>query len=106
MSQVNFITASGEQVKVDADAEYSLMQLAVDNEVPGIDGDCGGSCSCATCHVYVAPDWADKVGSPSKEEEALLTLNPDRKDNSRLCCQLQASEELDGITVEIPEFQF
>lgn len=106
MSKINFITADGNQISIDTEADYSLMQLAVDNEVPGIDGDCGGCCSCATCHVYVAPDWSAKVGSPSKEEEALLTLNPDRKDNSRLCCQITATPELDGLTVEIPEFQF
>jgi 2Fe-2S ferredoxin len=82
------------------------MQAAVRSGVPGIDADCGGSCSCATCHVYVDEAWLEKVGLLSPTEEAMLSLSTDRKDNSRLACQIEVTEELDGLVVTTPEFQF
>jgi len=82
------------------------MQAAVKNGVPGIDADCGGSCSCATCHVYIKEEWLDKVGQASPTEEAMLSLSSDRKDNSRLSCQIPVTEALDGLVVTTPEFQF
>ena len=82
------------------------MLAAVSNGVPGIDADCGGSCSCATCHVFVHPEWQDRVGETNLTEEAMLSLSPDKKENSRLSCQIQVTEELDGLIVETPEFQF
>jgi len=84
----------------------SLMQAAIDNLVPGIDADCGGECSCATCHVMVNENWLKKVGPPGEMEESMLDLNPERQENSRLSCQVEVSEELDGLRVNMPEFQF
>ena len=82
------------------------MQAAIDNLVPGIDADCGGECSCATCHVMVNENWLEKVGPPGEMEESMLDLNPERQENSRLSCQVEVSEELDGLRVSMPEFQF
>lgn len=82
------------------------MQAAVTNGVPGIDADCGGSCSCATCHVYIKEEWLPKVGPIEPTEEAMLSLSSDRKANSRLSCQVPVTDELDGLVVTTPEFQF
>jgi len=82
------------------------MEVAKANGIPGIDADCGGACSCATCHVYVDANWIDKVGTPSENEAELLELvvNPD--DTSRLSCQIVISDDLDGLIVRIPESQY
>lgn len=83
----------------------SLMKVAIDNMVPGIDGDCGGDCACGTCHVIVAEDWLNRVGKPESEEEALIGMTPDSESGSRLACQIVLSEDLDGLAVTLPEFQ-
>ncbi len=106
MVNVTFIEHDGSEHKVVAKEGDSLMQAAVSNGVPGIDADCGGSCSCATCHVYVQENWLDRVGSVNPTEEAMLSLSTDRQDNSRLSCQIKLSEDLDGLIVNTPEFQF
>ena len=82
------------------------MQAAKSNSVPGIDADCGGACSCATCHVFVSHEWFDKVGAIGSWEESMLGLTPDRQQNSRLACQIQLRADLDGLVVTTPEFQF
>ena len=82
------------------------MRAAIDNGVPGIDADCGGECACATCHVYVDEKWWPKVGGTNEGEEAIMSLNPDRQETSRLCCQIKMTDELDGLVVRTPEFQF
>lgn len=83
----------------------SLMKVAIDNMVPGIDADCGGDCACGTCHVIVAKDWLNKVGEPESEEEALIGMTPDNESGSRLACQIVLKEDLDGLEVALPEFQ-
>ncbi len=105
MPKITFISHDGAQHVVDADKGASVMNAAIDNLVPGIDADCGGECSCATCHVYVNPDWMDTVGVPGDREEEMLDLNPERESNSRLSCQIPVSDELDGLVVNVPEFQ-
>ena len=82
------------------------MNAAVDNGISGIDADCGGECSCATCHVTVSDAWMAVVGQPGEQEESMLDLNPDRETNSRLSCQIPVSEEIDGIVINLPEFQY
>jgi len=82
------------------------MNAAIDNMVPGIDADCGGECSCATCHVIVDDNWIGVVGRPGEQEESMLDLNPDREENSRLSCQIPVTDELDGLVVRLPEFQY
>tara|TARA_B100000614_G_scaffold160526_1_gene142237 strand:+ start:281 stop:601 length:321 start_codon:yes stop_codon:yes gene_type:complete len=106
MVQITYVEHDGTEHVVDSQTGVSLMQAAIDNLVPGIDADCGGECSCATCHVMVNENWLEKVGPPGEMEESMLDLNPERQDNSRLSCQVEVSEELDGLRVTMPEFQF
>ena len=106
MPKVTFIQFSGEQITIDVDSGISVMHAAVDNLVPGIDADCGGECSCATCHVLIDNNWQSKILSSSEQEELMLDLNPDREDRSRLACQITMTDELDGLMVNLPEFQY
>ena len=106
MIKILFIEHDGSEHFVEVVRGGSVMQAAVSNGVPGIDADCGGSCSCATCHVYVDEDWWDKVATLNPTEEAMLSLSTDRKDNSRLACQIPVTEALNGLVVTTPEFQF
>lgn len=106
MVQITYVEHDGTEHLVDTEPGVSLMQAAIDNLVPGIDADCGGECSCATCHVMVEESWVEKVGAPGDMEESMLDLNPERQENSRLSCQVMLSEELDGLSVTMPEFQF
>ncbi|MCY4263676.1 MAG: 2Fe-2S iron-sulfur cluster-binding protein [Gammaproteobacteria bacterium] len=106
MVKITFIEHDGSEHTVEAKVGESVMLAAVNNGVPGIDADCGGSCSCATCHVYVDPEWEDKLGSTNPMEEEMLSLTNDRKDNSRLSCQINVTEEIEGLVVQTPEFQF
>ena len=100
MLQVTFITPEGNQ-SVAATAGDSLMEVAVANNVDGIGGDCGCVCSCATCHVRVAQDWVERVGRPGKDESEMLSFYPTATGESRLSCQIQLSDSLDGLVVEV-----
>ena len=82
------------------------MVVATSNLVPGIDADCGGECSCATCHVLIGADWQAKLDAANDTEESMLDLNPDRSAESRLSCQIIVSDHLDGIVINLPEFQY
>lgn len=106
MAKVTFVQFSGEESTVDVESGTSVMKAALDNLIPGIDADCGGECSCATCHVLVADEWVEKTGQPGEQENSMLDLNPDREPCSRLSCQVAMSDELDGLIVRLPEFQY
>ena len=106
MVKVIFIEHDGNNHEVDAYVGERLMEAAISNNVPGIDADCGGSCACATCHVFVNPEWISKVGERREMENSMLEFSDDQKANSRLACQIQISEEHEGLTVEIPEAQY
>ncbi|MBL4826869.1 MAG: 2Fe-2S iron-sulfur cluster binding domain-containing protein [Spongiibacteraceae bacterium] len=106
MPQVTYINKDGKEYIVDVDNGGNLMQAAVDNRVPGIMGDCGGDCACATCHVYVDPQWQEAAGSAGELEAELLDGLMDPEPTSRLGCQVVMSDELNGIIVRIPESQF
>ena len=106
MPKITFISHNGKESVVDAPEGISVMNAAVDNGVPGIDADCGGECSCATCHVMVDAAWFAKTGAPNTNEEAMLDLNPERTPTSRLSCQIKVTGALDGLVVNVPEFQF
>jgi 2Fe-2S ferredoxin len=106
MVSILFIEHDGSKHPVAVDTGGSVMQAAVSNGVPGIDADCGGSCSCATCHVYVNAQWLHKLEAINPTEEAMLSLSTDRQENSRLSCQIPVTEALDGLVVTTPEFQF
>lgn len=105
MPSVTFVTHEGESHQVPLDDDRSLMQVAVDNGVPGIDGDCGGEAACGTCHIVVDPAWTDTVGVSTEVEEEMLAMNPERHPTSRLACQMTAAEKWDGLVVQVPEFQ-
>ena len=105
MASITFIEHDGTQHEVVATEGISVMENAIQNGVPGIDADCGGQCSCATCHVYVKPDWFEKTGTIGDMEESMLDLNPERQGTSRLSCQIPMTADLDGLTVDLPEFQ-
>jgi 2Fe-2S ferredoxin len=106
MVKITFIEHNGTRHVVDAPLGKSVMQVAVDNMVPGIVGDCGGCCSCATCHGYVAPAWADKLAPKQEDEEMMLDGALEVRPTSRLTCQITVRPELDGIEVELPASQF
>jgi ferredoxin, 2Fe-2S len=105
MPTITLIEFSGQEHTIDAEAGKSLMQNALDNAVPGIDADCGGACACGTCHCFVEGDWAGETGEADPMEEAMLGMRPDREDNSRLSCQIQVTDAMDGMVVRLPEFQ-
>jgi 2Fe-2S ferredoxin len=103
MAKVNYISSSGDERVVEAAIGESLMQAALDNMVPGILGDCGGCCSCATCHVYVDAKWFALLKPASEDERLMLEGGPDVRETSRLGCQIKMAPELDGIVLHVPE---
>jgi len=105
MPSVRFITFDGTQHEVKASEGQSLMRVATDHSVPGIDGDCGGACACGTCHVYVDEAWADKLNAVDAMEDSMLDFTDCRRPNSRLSCQITMVPALDGLTVSLPEGQ-
>jgi 2Fe-2S ferredoxin len=105
MTTVTFVETNGTRHEVQARNGRSLMQAAVQNAVPGIDADCGGKCLCATCHVILTPEWYERLGGPSPEEAEMLAPTPEHTPTSRLSCQIQVTDALDGLVVRLPEFQ-
>ncbi|GAA4415559.1 2Fe-2S iron-sulfur cluster-binding protein [Quisquiliibacterium transsilvanicum] len=105
MPRITFIEHDGTAHQVDAANGQSLMRAAVDNGVPGIDADCGGECACATCHVYVEPDWLARTGQRSEMEQSMLGFAAVAQDNSRLSCQITVTDALDGLVVRMPDGQ-
>lgn len=105
MTQVVFIAHDGTRHAVDAVDGESLMRAAVDNGVPGIDADCGGMCACATCHVFVDAAWSAKLAPPNAQENEMLNFTAERRETSRLACQIPVSAALAGLTVTMPEGQ-
>lgn len=99
MAKVTFITQDKQEVTLDTTG--SLMEAAVDNEIEGLEGDCGGVCSCSTCHVYVAKEWMERVGPASETEKDTLEFNDHTTEQSRLSCQIEITDELDGLVVEV-----
>lgn len=106
MTKINFIEFNGSEHSVDVDDGNTVMEAAIQNNVPGIDADCGGACACATCHVYVDADWLSKVGEAEEMEKDMLDFAFDVADNSRLSCCIKVSSELEGLIVRLPEKQF
>ena len=106
MGRVTYIESNGEQHQVNLQNGQSIMQGALDNLIEGILGECGGCCSCATCHCYVDEAWLEKVGAPDDMEKDMLDSVVDPQSSSRLSCQIQMSDDLDGLVVRLPESQF
>lgn len=105
MGRIIFTAHDGNTHEVPLDEGLSLMQIATDNGVPGIDGDCGGACACGTCHVIVDPAWVALTGPRGSDEEQMLGMSPERAPTSRLACQIKVTAALDGLVVRLPEFQ-
>ncbi|MEO5806921.1 2Fe-2S iron-sulfur cluster-binding protein [Devosia sp.] len=105
MTKITFVAASGERIETQASAGSTVMETAIMNAVPGIVAECGGACTCATCHVYIDPDWEAVVGGPSAMEEDMLDFAFDVKSSSRLSCQIKVKDNLDGLVVHVPSRQ-
>ena len=106
MITVNFINSKGELKSVNAVEGETLMECAKKNDIHEIEAECGGGCSCATCHVYIDKDWVDKIDEASEMEEDMLDFALNVQDNSSLSCQIKLEADLDGLTVRTPETQF
>ncbi len=105
MPKITFIAHDGKRRTVEVAPGTTLMRAATDNRVDGIDGDCGGNCACATCHVYIDPAWVDRVGARTPTELDMLNLVAELRDTSRLACQIDVDTSLDGLIVITPESQ-
>lgn len=104
MGNITFIEHDGTEHEVVFEAGSSLMQVAMDNGVPGIDADCGGECACGTCHVILDSKF-ESSGTANDDERQMLDLTPEREDSSRLSCQVRLTDEMDGLVARLPEFQ-
>jgi len=105
MAALKFIDDAGNSRDVNVKYGVTVQEAAIQNGIDGIDAMCGGACSCSTCHVYVSKDWVEAVGGPGELENELLEMVPSRQESSRLSCQIEMSENLDGLTVILPSSQ-
>ena len=105
MPKIIFVSADNQKHEVDVRGGVSVQEAAIQNDVEGIDAECGGGCSCATCHVYVADEWVERVGPAGDLEASMLEEVPNARANSRLSCQIKMTEALDGLVVTTPEHQ-
>jgi len=105
MAKIIYIEHNGTQHEVEVKNGLSVMEGAVKNNIPGIDGDCGGACACATCHVYVDDAWRDKVAPAEDLEKSMLEFAENVEESSRLSCQITVSDAVNGLIVRMPESQ-
>ncbi len=105
MPKITYLDGQGNSKTIEVDNGLTVMEGAIQNDVPGIDADCGGSMACATCHVYVEEKWLNKIPKPEDGEVDMIDMAFEPKKNSRLSCQITVSDELDGLTVTTPEKQ-
>ena len=105
MPKITYIEHNGKKHTIDVANGLSIMEGAVQNNIPGIDADCGGAMACATCHVYVKEEWFNKLPQKEQGEEDMLDMAFEPKKNSRLSCQILVSKEIDGIVVDLPKKQ-
>ena len=105
MPKITFNDFQGNSKTIEVDNGLSVMEGAIQKDIPGIDADCGGSMACATCHVYVEDKWLDKIPKAEEAEIDMIDMAFEPKKNSRLSCQIIVSDELDGLEVTTPEKQ-
>jgi 2Fe-2S ferredoxin len=106
MPKITFVLSDGSEKAVDGSVGDSLMETAVDHGIAGIIAECGGGCSCATCHVYIAPDWFPRIAPAEAFETTMYEFAHEPRDTSRLSCQIALTEDMDGLRVEVPERQY
>ena len=105
MAKITYIEHNGKEHTINVDNGLTVMEGAVQNDIPGIDADCGGSMACATCHVYVEEKWLNKLPKAEEAEIDMIDMAYEPKKNSRLSCQIIVTDELNGIEVTTPEKQ-
>ena len=105
MAKITYIEHSGKSHIVEVNNGLTVMEGAIQNNIPGIDADCGGGMACATCHVYVKEEWFNRINKKTEGEDDMLDQAFEPKKNSRLSCQIQVSDEIDGLEVHLPEKQ-
>lgn len=105
MARITFNAADGQEIEIHARTGFSLMEVAVNAGVAGIDGECGGGCSCATCHIFISPEFLNAIDPATEYEEDLLECLDIRQPNSRLSCQVKVSDALDGVAITVPQHQ-
>jgi len=105
MPKITYIEHNGKTHNIEVPNELSVMEGALQNNIPGIDADCGGACACATCHIYVDEKWFNKLPSKSEAEQDMLDMAIEPKKFSRLGCQITVNDDLDGMVVKMPSKQ-
>ncbi len=105
MPKITYIEHGGKEHKINVPNGLTVMEGAIQNDIPGIDADCGGSMACATCHVYVKEEWFDRLQKKESGEEDMIDMAYEPKKFSRLSCQITVSDEIDGLVVQLPEKQ-
>ena len=105
MTKITYIEYNGTEHTIDVQNGLTVMEGAVQNDIPGIDADCGGSMACATCHVYVKDEWYNKLDEKNEGEDDMIDQAYEPKKNSRLSCQITVSDKIEGLIVHLPEKQ-
>ncbi|MEM8983951.1 MAG: 2Fe-2S iron-sulfur cluster-binding protein [Pseudomonadota bacterium] len=103
MASITYVHRDGTRTVADVPNGYTVMEGAVDNGVEGLPAECSGACACATCHAYIDPEWTDRLPAMDDMEDSMLELASDRQDTSRLTCQIEVSDALDGLIVHIAD---
>ncbi len=106
MPTIHYITSDGEKHSVEVQNGYSVMEGAINNNIEGIVAECGGACACATCHAYIEEGWAEKLPPMDDMEDSMLDAAYERQDNSRLTCQIEVTDALDGLVVKVGENEY
>jgi 2Fe-2S ferredoxin len=106
MPKIIFIHQDGTRKEVEVEPGYSVMEAAINNDIEGIVAECGGACACATCHSYVDEAWMDKMPPMSDMEDSMLDAAYERRDNSRLTCQIEMKDEFDGLVIHVADNEY
>ena len=106
MPRITFVTTDGNRHEVDVENGYSVMEGAVNHNIKGIVAECGGACACATCHGYIDEAWLDKLPAMDDMEDSMLDAAFERKDNSRLTCQIEVNDGLDGLIIHVADNEY
>jgi 2Fe-2S ferredoxin len=106
MPKITYITGDGNRHEIVVENGYSVMEGAINNDIDGIVAECGGACACATCHSYVDAAWLDKLPPMDDMEDSMLDAAYERKNNSRLTCQIEVTDELDGLVIPVADNEY